>query len=169
MTIEDIDILMGSLESDDFLRIAIFKFKNAEISSQGHSYGIIFLDKSTGSGTVVASGTASVPYRSSQTPINIQFDNILVGSTKYFVKTNYTLEISTVNNDNIHINAGSFMGLIILFPNEYREIWETIDMPSSIKVTFGSTEYENEPETVNGSLIVKFNVTSEISFNEITI
>ena len=151
---------MSSLGSDDFLRLAIFKLKNANISSWGHNYGITFLDRSTGSGSVVASGDVSVPYRISPTPINIQFNNISVDSTKYFVKTNYTLEISTVNNDDIHINADSRIGVIILFPNEYREIWETIKMPTNIKITFGSTTYEDSPETVNGTLIARFNVTN---------
>ena len=123
VTIQEVDMVMSSIGADDFLRLAIFKLKNANISSWGHNYGITFLDKSTGSGSVVASGTVSIPYSISPTPINIQFDSISIDNTKYFVRTNYTFEISTVNDDDIHINADSRIGVIISFPNEYREIW----------------------------------------------
>ena len=109
------------------------------------------------------------PYRISPTPTNIQFTNIAVGSTKFFVKTNYTFEISTVNSDDIHINADSRMGVLILFPDEYKAIWETIDQPNRVYVTFGSDTYSDKPEMINGSMIVKFRVTQEVFFSAITI
>lgn len=72
------------------MRLAIYKLKNANISTWGHSYDVTFIDSTTGTGSVVSTGSVSTPYRISPTPINIQFNNITVDSTKLFVSTNYT-------------------------------------------------------------------------------
>ncbi len=69
------------------MRLAIYKLKNANISTWGHSYAVTFIDSSTGTGSVVSTGSVSTPYRISPTPINIQFNNITVDSTKFFVST----------------------------------------------------------------------------------
>ena len=107
---------MEGLGSDDFLRIALYKLKNANISTWGHGYDITFIDSTTGTGSVVTTGSISTPYRISPTPINIQFNSITVDSTKFFVVTNYSLDISTVNSDDIHINSDSRIGVLIKFP-----------------------------------------------------
>lgn len=107
---------MGSLGTDDFLRLAIFRLKNANISTWGHGYSITFIDSTTGTGSVVTTGSISTPYRISPTPMNIQFNNISVDSSKFFVVTNYFLDISTVNDAEIHINSDSRVGVLIKFP-----------------------------------------------------
>ena len=108
---------MANIGSDDFLRLAIYRLKNANISTWGHGYTITFIDSTTGTGSVVTTGSISTPYRISPTPINIQFNNISVESSKFFVATNYSLDISTVNDDDIHINAYSIIGFIITLPD----------------------------------------------------
>lgn len=123
VVIDKIDTIQNLLGNDDFLRLAIYRLKNANISTWSHSYKVTFLDTSTGEGSVISSGVVKTPYRISPTPTNIQFNNIIVGSTKLFVKTNYTFEISTVNNEDIHINSDSRIGVLIVFPDEYKAIW----------------------------------------------
>ena len=139
--IQGIDKLMTMIGNDDFLRLAIFKLKNANISTWGHHYEVTFLDSSTGTGSVVSSGKVTTPYRISPTPINIQFNNITVESQKFFVFNKYTFDMETTNGENIEINGDSRIGILITFPAEYNVIWDTIDKPSKVYITFGSTEY----------------------------
>ena len=123
LIIENVDKIQNTLSTDDFLRIVIYTLKNPDMSAWAQYYKMTFLDTSTGEGSVVSTGTVRVPSRTSPTPTNIQFNKITVGSTKFFVRTNYTFEISTVNNDNIHLIADSWMGVLIVFPDEYKAIW----------------------------------------------
>lgn len=167
--ISSVNTLMDSLTADDFLRVAIYKLKNANISTWGHHYDITFLDSSTGTGSVVSTGQVSTPYRISPTPLNIQFNDITVASQKFFVLNRYQFSMETVNGEDIQINGDSRIGILITFPDEYKKIWETIDKPSKVYITFGSTDYEDVPEMVLGSLIVKFKVTSEVSFSSLSV
>ena len=139
--ISSVNTLMDSLTADDFLRVAIYKLKNANISTWGHHYDITFLDSSTGTGSVVSTGQVSTPYRISPTPLNIQFNDITVASQKFFVLNRYQFSMETVNGEDIQINGDSRIGILITFPDEYKKIWETIDKPSKVYITFGSTDY----------------------------
>ena len=167
--ISSVNQLMDALTADDFLRIAIYKLKNANISTWGHHYDITFLDSSTGTGSVVSTGQVSTPYRISPTPLNIQFNKITVASQKFFVLNRYRFEMETVNADSIHINGDSRIGVLITFPDEYKAIWDTINKPGKVYITLGTTDYEDVPEMVLGSLIVKFKVPSEVSFNSLSV
>ena len=169
LILKNINVIIINLGSDDFLRIGIYFLNNADLSTSGHSYIMTFIDSSSGTGIVLTTGSISAPLRISPPPINAQFDNITVENTMLFVATNYTFDITTVNNDNIHINAQSIIGILILFPIEYMAIWDAINRPTKIYITLGTESFEDSPEMINGTLITRFNVTSEVSFSEIHI
>ena len=46
--IDEIDTIQNSLSNDDFLRLAVYRLKNANISTWAHSYEVTFLDTTTG-------------------------------------------------------------------------------------------------------------------------
>ena len=167
LTIKSINTVISTLTVDDFLRIAIFKLKNADLSAIGHNYVATFIDSTTE--TVVESGTITNPYRISPTPTNIQFTNITVDSSYLFVVTKYTFTMSTINNENIHINTDSRIGIMITFPTEYTTIWDTISTPSQVKITLGSDVYEDVPEMINGLLMIRFRVTSVVEFTSLQV
>ena len=167
LIIKSINTVISSLTVDDFLRIAIFKLKNADLSAIGHNFVATFIDSTTE--TVVESGTITNPYRISPTPTNIQFTGITVDSSYLFIVTKYTFTMSTINNENIHINTDSRMGIMIAFPTEYENIWDTISAPTKVKITLGSDVYEDVPEMISGLLLVRFKVTAVVEFTSMQV
>jgi hypothetical protein len=119
----NIDKVLEDLGSDDFLRLSIRPLKNADSSTRWNKYIFKFFDTTSTSKNMVAKGSTTHVYQVSENPVNIQFDSIAQESNKYFVLTQYTMGISTVNDDMISINGNTKIGVIIHFPNEYKAIW----------------------------------------------
>ena len=120
IAVSGIDRLLDSLGVDDFLRFSFMKLKNPNLSSRQSKINVTFVDDSTGSGSVVASKETWFPSAISGPPLNIQINSIATGSQKLLVSTSYTFSISTVDTDTLKINPQSHIGLIIVFPREYK-------------------------------------------------
>lgn len=94
--VTNITSVISALGNDDFLRISIFRIKNSNISTTSQNYKFSFLDSSTGTGSVLSSGSVSFPLSISPPPGNLQINTIVTASNKLLVSNLYTFTLSTV-------------------------------------------------------------------------
>ena len=123
---------------------------------------ITFLDESTGTGSVISSTNIVFPSRISGPPSNLQINSISTGSKKLLVTTPYVFEISTLVGETVSINQNSHIGLIIVFPDEYREIWSRLNQNPEIILTIGSHSYTEEAYMINGTLIAEYDTIAAL-------
>lgn len=97
--ISNITTTVSALGTDDFLRISFFRLKNANTSTTSQSFKVSFLDKSTGTGSILASGNVSFPIAISPPPANLQINKILTASPKLLVRNAYTFNLTTVTGE----------------------------------------------------------------------
>ena len=122
---------MDSLGADDFLRLAVYFIKNANISSTSSQLNITFLDTSTSSGLVVQTGVARLSSTVSSPPSNLQINTIVPSSLKFLHRADYAISLQVASASStvptpILINPDSVIGLMISFPQGYRQIWDKI-------------------------------------------
>ena len=154
---------------DDFLRFSFLKLKNPDLSSIFSTINVTFVDDSTGSGSVVASKNTSFASAISGPPLNIQINSIATSSQKLLVSTAYTISMSTVDGSTLKINPQSHLGLIIVFPTEYKEIWHRVSTSPEVTLTLGSVVYTASAHLINGTMIVEYRTTAAVEFSQIVV
>lgn len=167
--VSNIQEILHTLGSDDFLRFSFHKLKNPDLSSAYQSMDVTFIDESTGTGSVIASTNVHFPSRISGPPSNLQMNSISTASTKLLVSTDYTFSISTVVGETVSINANSHIGLILIFPSEYKEIWYRLNENPDVTLTLGSDDYTSEAHLINGTIIVEYNTLAAVDFSDILV
>lgn len=97
--VSNVSSLISALGADDFLRVSFFRLKNSNTSTTSQSFKVSYLDKSTGTGSILASGSVSFPVAISPPPANLQINKILTASPKLLVRNLYTFNLTTVTGE----------------------------------------------------------------------
>lgn len=97
--VSNITSVIALLGNDDFLRLSFFRLKNANTSTTSQSFKVSFLDRSTGTGSILASGNVNFPIAISSPPANLQINKIQTLSPKLLVRNAYTFNLTTVTGE----------------------------------------------------------------------
>lgn len=62
------------------------------------------MNSETGKGAIISTGSINSSFRISNPPLNTQINDISLMSSKFLVKTDYHIKVSTVNGNDINLN-----------------------------------------------------------------
>ena len=164
--------IISKLSSNDFLYLGINGLMNPQTSLSRTNFTFTFITNSTYVQSILQF-TLPLSYTISSPPTDMQIGAISLSNNKFYVISQYTFTVSSVNGVTLYITASSQIGIMIDFPAEYSSIWSQIALPSSLNLTISGNNYTASNITMStGYLYAVFSATaftSQINFTTFNI
>ena len=99
LTIEGVKTLLTGLTTNSFLFLTVNGLVNPDSSVSRSDFTFNFIDTTSTTPKSVAYYTVPLSYSVSRPPTNLQINSINLGSSKYYVTTDYTFNLATVGSN----------------------------------------------------------------------
>lgn len=173
LLISQLSTILGNLSINGFLYLTINGLINPATSISQATFNFTLINTSSNVPQSAGIYTSTLSYSVSDAPTNLQISSIVLSDVRFFVNSLHTFTVTSVQNANIAIVKSSNLGVVVKFPEEYREIWQQITPPTFLNLTINGVTYTSNNITMKTLyLFARFPVstfTSQISFTTVTL